>query len=61
MAEAENKTTPNEFFEAIGQKVESHDDDQKLVEEIESLCMNCQKNVSNSVFFGHLPKLRQVG
>lgn len=44
MAEQETKTTPNEFFGAIGQKVESTDDEQ-LVDEIESLCMNCGQNV----------------
>lgn len=45
MAE-ETKTTPPDFFQAIGQKVDSSsDEDHKLVEEIESLCMNCHKNV----------------
>lgn len=45
MAAPDSKTTPNEFFEAIGSKVDGGDD-QKVVEEIESLCMNCGKNVS---------------
>ena len=49
MADQESKTTPNEFFQAIGQKVESTDDDQQLVEEIESLCMTCQKNVRDTI------------
>ena len=52
-----NKQTPQEFFESIGNKVKSlepaadgdqnaDDDDARAVEEIESLCMNCGKNVS---------------
>ena len=50
-----NKLTPQEFFETIGSKVqnlapaqdgaEDAEDDQRAVEEIESLCMNCGKNV----------------
>ena len=46
-----------EFFETIGQKAsqtgqtngagqENGEDDGKVVEEIESLCMNCHENVS---------------
>jgi zinc finger protein len=57
----ENNTTPSEVFESIGHKVENLGpavngdgaagaadavDDQKAVEEIESLCMNCHENVS---------------
>jgi zinc finger protein len=45
MADQVAKTTPTDFFEAIGQKVDTTDDDHKLVEEIESLCMNCHENV----------------
>lgn len=44
MAAPESKMTPPDFFQAIGDKV-AGDDDQKVVEEIESLCMNCGKNV----------------
>lgn len=44
MAAPESKTNSSEFFQAIGDKV-AGDDDQKVVEEIESLCMNCGKNV----------------
>jgi zinc finger protein len=48
---------PSEFFESIGNKVQNltsgedgaattdGDDDFRPVEEIESLCMNCGKNV----------------
>lgn len=46
---------PSEF-EAIGSKVDKaaaptngegvEEDDEKVVQEIESLCMNCEKNVS---------------
>lgn len=50
-----SKQTPQEFFQTIGRKVENlapasngaedADDDQRAVEEIESLCMNCGENV----------------
>ena len=51
----------NEFFESIGKKANNlgsttngtngtngtiEDDDEKVVQEIESLCMNCRENVS---------------
>lgn len=51
------KQNPQEFFEAIGDKVKTFqspqngaadakdDDEPRPVEEIESLCMNCGKNV----------------
>lgn len=48
---------PSEFFETIGSKVahlnpttngDATNDDRKLVEEIESLCMNCHENVSRT-------------
>lgn len=55
MAEPETKTTPTEFFESIGQRVESQDEDHKFVEEIESLCMNCQQNVSSPLSLAALP------
>jgi hypothetical protein len=51
-----NKQNPEEFFQSIGDKVKNlapaaaadaqNDDDERAVEEIESLCMNCGKNVS---------------
>lgn len=53
--EETNKQNPEQFFKTIGDKVsglvkpdgvETVDDDQRAVEEIESLCMNCGKNVS---------------
>lgn len=51
--------SPTDFFESIGQKAghlapttngtngvaPKGDDDEKVVEEIESLCMNCHENV----------------
>lgn len=44
---------PDQFFQAIGAKVESlapatngEDEDRPPVEEVESLCMNCGENVS---------------
>jgi zinc finger protein len=51
--------TPNDFFESIGQKVDHiapsangadglrDDDNDRVVEQIESLCMNCHENVSS--------------
>ena len=53
-----NKQTPQEFFESIGDKVKNFApaaadtedaDDERAVEEIESLCMNCGKNVSRKL------------
>ena len=50
-----NKQTPEEFFQSIGDKVKNlapatteaqNADDERAVEEIESLCMNCGENVS---------------
>jgi hypothetical protein len=54
---AEKAQNPTEFFESIGDRVESlapategadggdDDDDHRPVDEIESLCMNCGNNV----------------
>jgi hypothetical protein len=51
------------LFGSIGQKVQTvdtaaiggdgatEDGDEKVVEEIESLCMNCHENVSSSLYF----------
>lgn len=56
--DATSKTlSSSEFFETIGQKAsqtgqvngagqQDGEDDGKVVEEIESLCMNCHENVS---------------
>lgn len=51
-----DKVGPSEFFQKIGDKVQSlnvatnesgeGEEDMKFVEEIESLCMNCHENVS---------------
>ena len=59
-AEVTQKQDPQEFFQAIGDKVKNFsspqngdaakdDDERPPVEEIESLCMNCGKNVSSAV------------
>lgn len=55
-SEEVNKQTPEEFFETIGNKVkdfapesgagQDDEEERRPVEEIESLCMNCGKNVS---------------
>lgn len=51
-AQVTKKQDPNEFFQTIGDKVKNfsetngaEDDDRPPVEEIESLCMTCGKNV----------------
>lgn len=53
-AEEQKVQDPSEFFQSIGSKVEglapkengeADDEDFRPVEEIESLCMNCHKNV----------------
>ncbi|KAI9158323.1 Zinc finger protein [Paramyrothecium foliicola] len=61
---------PNEFFEAIGSKVENlgastngattEEDDHKAVEEIESLCMNCHENGTTRMLLTAIPYFREV-
>ncbi|GKT56895.1 zinc finger protein ZPR1 [Colletotrichum tofieldiae] len=59
MAVPESKTTPNEFFQAIGSKVDGSDD-QQVVEEIESLCMNCGKNGNTRLLLTSIPYFREI-
>ncbi|KAF4922172.1 Zinc finger protein ZPR1 [Colletotrichum viniferum] len=59
MAAPESKTTPSDFFQAIGDKV-AGDDDQKVVEEIESLCMNCGKNGNTRLLLTSIPYFREI-
>uniref|UniRef100_L2GEG7 Zinc finger protein zpr1 n=1 Tax=Colletotrichum fructicola (strain Nara gc5) TaxID=1213859 RepID=L2GEG7_COLFN len=59
MAASESKTTPSDFFQAIGDKV-AGDDDQKVVEEIESLCMNCGKNGNTRLLLTSIPYFREI-
>ncbi|KAK1595095.1 ZPR1 zinc-finger domain-containing protein [Colletotrichum navitas] len=59
MAVPESKTTPNEFFQAIGSKVDGSED-QKVVEEIESLCMNCGKNGITRLLLTSIPYFREI-
>ncbi|WYZ36649.1 hypothetical protein EsH8_II_000155 [Colletotrichum jinshuiense] len=59
MAAPESTTTPNDFFQAIGTKV-GGDDDQKVVEEIESLCMNCGKNGNTRLLLTSIPYFREI-
>ncbi|TDZ74605.1 Zinc finger protein ZPR1 [Colletotrichum trifolii] len=59
MAAPESKTTPNDFFQAIGEKVDGNDD-QKVVEEIESLCMNCGKNGTTRLLLTSIPYFREI-
>ncbi|RYP04596.1 hypothetical protein DL764_004333 [Monosporascus ibericus] len=64
----------NEFFETIGKKVDhlapttngtngvlqDGDDDEKIVEEIESLCMNCRENGTTRMLLTAIPYFREV-
>ncbi|OLN92002.1 Zinc finger protein ZPR1 [Colletotrichum chlorophyti] len=59
MAAPESKTTPTDFFQAIGDKVDGNDD-QKVVEEIESLCMNCGKNGNTRLLLTSIPYFREI-
>lgn len=48
---AEHKSLAKDLFEDMGRKVaeasgQQDEDDSKVVDEIESLCMNCHENVS---------------
>ncbi|PNY25212.1 Zinc finger protein zpr1 [Tolypocladium capitatum] len=62
--------TPTEFFEPIGDKVQSlapaadgavtDGEDWKLVEEIESLCMNCRENGVTRLLLTAIPYFREV-
>ncbi|KAI1260738.1 ZPR1 zinc-finger domain-containing protein [Xylariaceae sp. FL1019] len=68
-----NTATPTEFFESIGQKagqlapstngangVVEGADDEKVVEEIESLCMNCHENGVTRMLLTAIPYFREV-
>ncbi|KAL0941121.1 Zinc finger protein ZPR1 [Colletotrichum truncatum] len=56
---AQESTTSSEFFQAIGEKVDGNDD-QKVVEEIESLCMNCGKNGTTRLLLTSIPYFREI-
>ncbi|RBQ74993.1 hypothetical protein VDGD_02031 [Verticillium dahliae] len=61
MAAPDNKVTPNEFFQNIGQQVDnSSEEEHKLVEEIESLCMNCHENGVTRMLLTSIPYFREV-
>ncbi|KIL85613.1 zinc finger protein [Fusarium avenaceum] len=64
-----NKLTPDEFFQTIGDKVKNFApaaegvedaDDERAVEEIESLCMNCGKNGMTRLLLTMIPYFREV-
>ncbi|KAI9755740.1 MAG: hypothetical protein M4579_004170 [Chaenotheca gracillima] len=74
-AEANQATKRDEAFEEIGRKVQGmrlessgvnnlpnapEDDDQRVVEEIESLCMNCQENGMTRLLLTRIPYFREV-
>ncbi|KAI3323850.1 zinc finger protein zpr1 [Xylariaceae sp. AK1471] len=64
--------TPTDFFESIGQKVDHiapstngaaglrDDDNDKVVEQIESLCMNCHENGTTRMLLTSIPYFREV-
>ncbi|KAI6756578.1 hypothetical protein HG530_011176 [Fusarium avenaceum] len=61
--------TPDEFFQTIGDKVKNFApaaegvedaDDERAVEEIESLCMNCGKNGMTRLLLTMIPYFREV-
>ncbi|KAM0322988.1 hypothetical protein ACHAQA_009087 [Verticillium albo-atrum] len=60
MAAPESKVTPNEFFQNIGQQLENTEEEHKLVEEIESLCMNCHENGITRMLLTSIPYFREV-
>ncbi|KAH9893887.1 ZPR1 zinc-finger domain-containing protein [Xylariomycetidae sp. FL2044] len=75
-APEENTTstvTPQDFFQSIGDKaaqlapatngtngVSQTDDDEKVVEQIESLCMNCHENGTTRMLLTAIPYFREV-
>ncbi|KAK7419171.1 nucleolar zinc-finger protein [Neonectria punicea] len=64
------KQTPQDFFQTIGDKVkdlapavddtENNDDDDRAVEEIESLCMNCGENGMTRLLLTSIPYFREI-
>ncbi|KAI1780896.1 zinc finger protein zpr1 [Hypoxylon cercidicola] len=66
--------TPTDFFESIGQKAghlapttngtnsvaHKEDEDERVVEEIESLCMNCHENGTTRMLLTAIPYFREV-
>ncbi|KAI1388996.1 zinc finger protein zpr1 [Hypoxylon trugodes] len=68
------KQSSTDFFESIGQKAghlnpttngtngvaHTGDDDEKVVEEIESLCMNCHENGTTRMLLTKIPYFREV-
>ncbi|KAI8419276.1 hypothetical protein FOFC_01853 [Fusarium oxysporum] len=70
LSDAQRQHTPEEFFQSIGDKVnklapaavdaQNADDDERAVEEIESLCMNCGKNGVTRLLLTAIPYFREV-
>ncbi|KAF2652894.1 zf-ZPR1-domain-containing protein [Lophiostoma macrostomum CBS 122681] len=55
----------NDLFEDMGRKVaeasaREGDDDEKVVEEIESLCMNCHENGTTRLLLTRIPYFREI-
>lgn len=66
-----SSTTANEFFESIGNQADqlapatdgeaqTDDDDRRVVEEIESLCMNCHENGTTRLLLTRIPFFREI-
>lgn len=56
---AEKKSLAKDLFEDMGRKVaeasaQQDDDDSRVVDEIESLCMNCHENVCRPLAAEHV-------
>lgn len=49
-----------DLFEDMGAKVSGTDADQKVVEEIESLCMNCHENGTTKLLLTKIPFFREI-
>ncbi|KAJ4323772.1 nucleolar zinc-finger protein [Neodidymelliopsis sp. IMI 364377] len=62
---AEHKSLAKDLFEDMGRKVadasaQQDDDDSKVVDEIESLCMNCHENGTTRLLLTRIPFFREI-
>ncbi|KAJ8106187.1 hypothetical protein OPT61_g9706 [Boeremia exigua] len=62
---AEQKSLANDLFEDMGRKVaeasgQQEEDDSRVVDEIESLCMNCHENGTTRLLLTRIPFFREI-
>ncbi|KAJ6258785.1 Zinc finger protein [Drechslerella dactyloides] len=60
---AENATTQTDLFQAVGsaaQQVDDKPDEDRVVDQIESLCMNCHENGTTRMLLISIPFFREV-